>query len=84
MKRRELQEGDKVRVISKKYVESLPRKGDEIKYSFTIPMRKYCGKIATIKEVDIDGDLYKLDIDDGWYSWSEGMFEGNCRLLRNE
>lgn len=81
MKRRELQEGDKVRIISREYVESLPRKGDEIKYSFTIPMRRYCGRIATIEEVD--GDLYKLDIDEGWYSWSEGMFE-NCRMLRNE
>lgn len=82
MKRRELQEGDKVRIISEKYVESLPRKGDEIKYSFTIPMREYCGRIATIEVVD--GDLYKLDIDEGWYSWSIGMFEIGHHLLRNE
>lgn len=82
MKRRELKKGDKVRIISREYVESLPRKGDEIKYSFTIPMREYCGKIATIEFAN--DDYYQLDIDEGYYTWSEGMFEIGHRVLRNE
>jgi len=77
-----LQEGDKVRIISREYVESLPKKGEELKYSFTGTMKKYCGKIATID--DVSGDMYKLDIDEGYFSWSIGMFEIGLRVLRNE
>jgi len=77
-----LQVGDKVRIISREYVESLPEKGKELKYSFIGTMKKYCGKIATID--DVDGDLYKLDIDEGCFSWSIGMFEIGHRVLRNE
>ena len=36
-----VQAGDKVRIISREYVESLPEKGKELKYSF----------IGTMKEV---------------------------------
>ena len=82
MKRKELQIGDKVRIISREYVESLPKRGEELKYCFTGTMKKYCGKIATIEVVD--GDLYKLDIDEGYFSWSVGMFEIGHRVLRNE
>ena len=77
-----LQEGDKVRIISREYVESLPKKGEELKYCFIETMKQYCGKIATIDVVS--GDLYKLDIDEGYFSWSIGMFEIGHRVLRNE
>lgn len=74
--------GDRVKIISSEYVNSLPKKGKELKYYFTTSMRKYCGKTATITRVE--GDLYLLDIDHGYYSWCYDMFEKKKRLLENE
>ena len=75
--------GDKVKIISREYVDSLPRKGKELKYHFTSYMRKYCGKTDTIKKVE--GDLYILDIDHACYNWCSDMFEKEVKgLLKNE
>ena len=81
---RELKVGDIVKIISREYVDSLPKKGQELKYHFTSYMRKYCGRIATIKKVGGE-DLYILDIDHACYNWCSDMFEkSKSNLLRNE
>ena len=78
-----LKVGDRVKIISRKYVDSLPKKGKELKYHFTTYMRKYCGKIATIKMAK--EDLYILDIDHGCYNWCYDMFEKErSGFLENE
>ncbi|MGN0553050.1 MAG: hypothetical protein ACI4I1_06675 [Oscillospiraceae bacterium] len=70
--------GDKVRVrqwedMKKEY--GIDRDGDiATRPSFVRRMRKYCGKVLEIKEVE--GDIYKLD-DIGW-DFSEKMFEPVC------
>ena len=75
--------GDRVKIISREYVNSLPKKGQELKYHFAVNMRKYCGKTATIKMAE--EDLYILDIDHGCYNWCCDMFERNkSNFLRNE
>ena len=78
-----LKVGDRVKIISRKYVDSLPKKGKELKYHFTVCMRKYCGKTATIKMAK--EDLYILDIDHGCYHWCYDMFEKErSGFLENE
>ena len=75
--------GDRVKIISREYVNSLPKKGQELKYHFAVNMRKYCGKTATIKMAE--EDLYILDIDHGCYNWCSDMFEKErSSFLRNE
>ena len=45
--------------------------------SFTSDMSKYCGKTATITEVQMNGEnpLYLINLDDGVWNWSGEMFE---------
>ena len=75
--------GDRVKIISREYVNSLPKKGQELKYHFAVNMRKYCGKTATIKAAE--EDLYILDIDHGCYNWCSDMFENErSSFWRNE
>ena len=80
---RSLKVGDRVKIISLEKVNSLPKKGQELKYHFAVNMRKYCGKTATIKAAE--EDLYILDIDHGCYNWCCDMFEKErSSFLRNE
>lgn len=43
-------------------------------FYFSEDMLKYCGKIATIKEIKFNG-AYDLDIDNGLCGWCDFMFE---------
>lgn len=43
-------------------------------FYFSEDMLKYCGKIATIKEIKFSG-AYDLDLDNGSYGWCDFMFE---------
>lgn len=77
--------GDRVKIISRKYVDSLPMKG--LAFGFVGSMKKYCGKEATIKQkFDFDGGMcYKIDLDDQCFIWNSNMFERDVKnLLRNE
>ena len=75
--------GDRVKIISRETVNSLPQTGKELKYHFAVNMRKYCGKTAAIKMAE--EDLYILDIDHGCYNWCCDMFEKErSSFLKNE
>ena len=45
--------------------------------SFTSDMSEYCGKTATITEVQMNGEkpLYLINLDNGVWNWSDEMFE---------
>ena len=45
--------------------------------SFTSGMSEYCGKTATITEVQMNGEnpLYLINLDNGVWNWSDEMFE---------
>lgn len=77
--------GDRVKIISREYVDSLPMKG--LPLGFVGCMKKYCGKEAVIKKkFDFDGGIcYRIDLDDQWFIWDSNMFERDVKnLLRNE
>ena len=43
--------------------------------SFIKDMSEYCGKTATITEVQMNGTLYLINLDNGVWNWSVEMFE---------
>lgn len=66
--------GDKVRIKSKEWWEENKDEFGEIdSCNFTEMMQHYCGKVATI--VDMDNYSYSIDLDNGSYSWCDGIFE---------
>lgn len=66
--------GDKVRIKSKEwYEENKDESGEIDSCGFTEMMRHYCGQVATI--VDMDNYSYLIDLDNGSYSWCDGIFE---------
>ena len=70
--------GDKVRIKSIEWYDKNKNKFDMVTItnpSFSIYMKEYCGKIATITK--IYPTCCRLDIDNGQYSWSDDMFEDN-------
>ena len=76
-----LKVGDKARIISFREITRSPKVG------FIEPMKRYCGKEATIKHrVDFNGEeYYKIDLDDQCFVWDSNMFERDVKnLLRNE
>lgn len=73
--------GDKARIISLGEITRSPKVG------FIEPMKRYCGKEATIKHrVDFNGETYyRINLDDQLFIWGSDMFEGIVNnLLRNE
>lgn len=73
--------GDKARIISLREITRSPKVG------FIEPMKRYCGKEATIKHrVDFNGETYyRINLDDQLFIWGSDMFEGIVNnLLRNE
>lgn len=44
------------------------------KYEFFEPMNEYCGKVVTIKRIDVDN--YRIDADKGAFCWTDEMIEG--------
>lgn len=68
--------GDKVRIKSKEWYEENKDESGEIgSCGFTEMMQHYCGKVATI--VDVDDYSYLIDLDNGCYFWCDGIFEDN-------
>jgi hypothetical protein len=87
--------GDKVRIKSKKWYDSLKNRdgiidGEIVAFGFNTYMAKLCGKIGIITDVVNTNycgkriKKYFLDIDDGWWKWSEGMFDLNKNMLEIE
>ena len=77
--------GDKVKIISREYVDSLPMKG--LAFGFVGNMKKYCGKEAVIKyRYKLNGETYyRIDLDEQLFLWDSNMFERDVKnLLRNE
>ena len=77
--------GDRVKIISRKYVDSLPMKG--LAFGFVGSMKKYCGKEAVIKyRYKFNGETYyRIDLDEQLFLWDSNMFERDVKnLLRNE
>lgn len=71
--------GDKVRIKSREWYEENKNESgdiDTIPVIFTECMAKYCGKTATIVEVDDTDGTCRVDIDDRCCWWSDDMFEG--------
>ena len=89
---RELQVGDKVKIISDRKVRSLMSQGYSLMFGFDSGMFKYCGKEFVITEKEKSGIYY----DDGTiaikfyldgieeYMFSVEMFENAPALLKNE
>lgn len=89
---RELQVGDKVRIISNRKVRSLMSQEYSLMFGFDDGMFKYCGKEFVITEKEKSGIHY----DDGTnatkfyldgieeYMFSVEMFENAPALLKNE
>lgn len=48
--------------------------GSVIKFGFGKTMKNFCGKTAIIKSIGKEGDI-RLNIDNGAWAWSSGMFE---------
>lgn len=66
--------GDKVRIKSKEwYEENKDEFGVIDSCSFTETMQHYCGKVATI--VDVDDYSYFIDLDHGTFCWRDEIFE---------
>lgn len=77
--------GDRVKIISSEYVDSLLMKG--LAFGFVGNMKKYCGKEAVIKyRYKFNGETYyRIDLDEQLFLWDSNMFERNVKnLLRNE
>lgn len=47
----------------------------EGKVHFVPSMSVYCGKTAKITKVDSQIYIYKINIDNGWFCWTDEMFE---------
>jgi len=88
--------GDNVRIKNKKWYNILKDShgdipGKIVAFGFNQEMSKYCGKIGIITDVfdtyyyrGNEVKQYKLDIDDGYWSWSEDMFDLNKNILEIE
>ena len=73
--------GDKVRIKSFDWYNENKDYGKGIIYfehsfDFTESMSKYCGQIATITHIIEKYDEYKINLDQGYYAWTDKMFEG--------
>lgn len=73
--------GDKVRIKSIDWYNENKDYGKGIIYfehsfDFTESMSKYCGQIATITHIIEKCDEYKINLDHGYYVWTDKMFEG--------
>lgn len=69
--------GDKVRIKSREWYEKNKNRAGDILCGgtfFVDDMVCYCGNIATIASVD---RIYRLDIDNSEFEWSDEMFEDN-------
>lgn len=86
--------GDKVRIKSRKWYNSLNRNGiidsEIVAFGFNTDMSKQCGRIGIITRV-IDCNYrgkkrkkYFLNIDSGRWSWNEEMFDLNKNTLEIE
>ncbi len=70
--------GDKVRIKSLDWYNENKSYSNGIVYlsiSFVANMSKYCGQVATIIKAS-GGNEYKISLDNGYYIWSDDMFEG--------
>ena len=70
--------GDKIKIKSLKwYNENKDEYGDvdsgEKEFEFVKSMVEHCGKVATI--ISRCESFYRLNIDKGFYRWSDNMFE---------
>ena len=75
--------GDKVRIKSREWYEKNKDENDEIKgnaASFVPDMAIYCGKTATITEINCADCIYHIDLDDDEWVWTDGMFEDETLL----
>ena len=72
--------GDKVRIRKDL------KEGDSFEIYVTDEMEELAGKIVTITKVNktLASVRYVIDKDDGFYSWSEDMFEGLAQLTKEE
>lgn len=73
--------GDKVQIKSFDWYNENKDYGQGIIYfehsfDFTESMSKYCGQIATITHIIEKYDEYKINLDQGYYAWTDKMFEG--------
>lgn len=69
--------GDKVRIKSKEwYDKNKDYDGDVLCQGtyLSSSMAYYCGKMATITRIEAS-NLYRIDIDNGEWWWTDGMFE---------
>lgn len=67
--------GDKVRIKSREWYEKNKNISGNILFGDTLfiaAMHRYCGNIATITSV---GDIYRIDIDNGKWGWTDEMLE---------
>ena len=69
--------GDKVKIKSLDwYKANKNKKGNTTFYrNSTYTMSYYCGKIAKI--INVKDKSYSINLDNGLYSWTDEMFEGN-------
>lgn len=72
--------GDKVRIRKDL------KEGDSFEIYVADEMEELAGKIVTITKVNktLASVRYVIDKDDGFYSWSEDMFEGLAQLTKEE
>lgn len=96
MIKRFLEIGSKIKIRSLEWFE-YNKCSSEYIGRFTIGMSKYCGMDATILSFhgplygygkDLDTDLCRLDIDDGFWYWQDYMFDPksivfNYRFIKN-
>ena len=69
--------GDKVQIKNLDwYNQNKDEDGDVyLSMSFVANMSKYCGQVATIIKAS-GHNKYKIALDNGYYNWSDEMFEG--------
>lgn len=79
--------GDHVKIKSLKIVKEVKNRGYDFPAGFNNSMETYCGKVTTVRRVGFCawGEVYSLDIDDGYWQWTSHMFEqGNGKIMENE
>ena len=77
--------GDKVRVRSWDSMEQEYGINDwgniDVKCGFTPEMKRFCGKVVTIKSICASGKTYRIKEDNEAFYWSDGMFKSIQKMI---
>jgi len=53
----------------------------DVRCGFTPEMKRFCGKVVTIKSISTSGRAYRIKEDAEAYYWSDGMFKSEHEMI---